>query len=447
MAKVAEKLGTPLMPWQREVADIALEYDPVTKKLFYREIDIVVPRQSGKTTLLLVLMVHRALMFGSRQNISYTAQDRNHARKKWEDDHVKILQESPFKDHFRVRLTNGNEAILWKNGSKHGITAVAKSSGHGDTLDMGVIDEAFAQKDHRMEQAYRPAMITRPMPQLWVISTAGEPDSVYLLEKVDNGREFVAQGRREHVCYFEWSAPDDADPSDPEVWKACMPALGHTVTLDAVAAEFAGMKLSEFKRAYLNQWVAQREEAVISPEQWAACLQPGSAVKAPVAFAFDVAPDRSMASIAVAGMEEMDRWQHIEVVENDRGTGWLVDRIEDLYHKHQPIAIACDASGPASSIVTELEERGLEIMTVTTGEHAKACGSFYDAVIGRQLAHLDDPVLMASVDAAAKRIVSDSWLWSRRNSLADISPLVAATLARWAYQTTPKNLDPASSVW
>ena len=52
VAQVAKALGTPLMPWQRMVADVALELDPATGRLAYRQIGLTVPRQSGKTTLL-----------------------------------------------------------------------------------------------------------------------------------------------------------------------------------------------------------------------------------------------------------------------------------------------------------------------------------------------------------------------------------------------------------
>ena len=76
VAKVAQALGTPLMPWQQHVADVALEIDPETGRLAYRELVLTVPRQSGKTTLILALAVHRAIGFGQPQRITYTAQTR-----------------------------------------------------------------------------------------------------------------------------------------------------------------------------------------------------------------------------------------------------------------------------------------------------------------------------------------------------------------------------------
>jgi hypothetical protein len=95
VAEVAEQLGTPFMPWQRQVADVAMELDPATGLLAYGEVDLTTPRQSGKTTLELAVLVHRCRTW-ARSRALYSAQDRIHARLKWEDDHVATLERSPF---------------------------------------------------------------------------------------------------------------------------------------------------------------------------------------------------------------------------------------------------------------------------------------------------------------------------------------------------------------
>ena len=51
------------------------------------------------------------------------------------------------------------------------------------------------------------------------------------------------------MCYFEWSAPDDADPFDPATWWACMPALGHTVDVETITADADDMDADEFRHA------------------------------------------------------------------------------------------------------------------------------------------------------------------------------------------------------
>jgi hypothetical protein len=183
----------------------------------------------------------------------YSAQSRIHAHKKWEDEHVATLKASPFAGEFSVRYQRGDEAIRWDNGSLHGITAPGEKSGHSEVLDLAVVDEAWAHEDARLEQGLSPTMITRPQPQLWVVSTAGTHRSLYLRGKVERGRVLAAEGGRS-TAYFEWAAPVGADPADPATWKSCMPALGHTVTEARIAAEFERLELADFCRAYLNRW-------------------------------------------------------------------------------------------------------------------------------------------------------------------------------------------------
>ena len=171
-ARIADLLSTPLMPWQRQVVDTALEVDPDTGLLVYRNVVVTVPRQAGKTTLLLAVMVWRALHEpGAR--IVYTAQDGQAARKKWRDDQVPALDRSSLRGMYDVRYSNGDESIRWRNGSLHEVISPTDRAGHGRQIDLAVVDEAFEFKDHRLDQGFSPAMITRPQPQMWIISTAG----------------------------------------------------------------------------------------------------------------------------------------------------------------------------------------------------------------------------------------------------------------------------------
>lgn len=429
------------MPWQRHVADVALEIDPDTGRLAYREIGLTVPRQSGKTTLILALAVHRALGFDTRQVITYAAQTRNDARIKWEDEHVLTLQSSVFKKLFSVRKTNGNEAILWRNGSKHGIVANTEKAGHGATLDLGFVDEAFSQVDDRMEQAFKPAMITRPQPQMWVVSTAGNDSSIYLKQKLVKGREQVDADGRKGLAYFEWSAPDDADPADPRTWRSCMPALGHTINEDAIAADFKSMQLIEFQRAYLNQWPDRSAvDPVISRHAWDAIADFNSEPAGSVIFGVDAAPDRSSAAIAVAGARP-DGVGHVEIsarggmVDARPGTGWLLARIVELNEKHRPHAWVLDPGSAAGSLLPALQENGIEPELVTGREMAQACGAFYEDVVETQgFRHRGQQVLNDAVASAQKRRAVDAWAWDKRFSDADISPLVAATLAHHGFR-------------
>jgi hypothetical protein len=104
----------------------------------------------------------------------------------------------------------------------------------------------------------------------------------------------------------------------------------------------------------------------------------------------------------------------------------------------RPARILCDAAGPAGSLIAEAARDGIAIDAVSTADHAKACGLLFDLAIGRRMRHLGDPLLEKALTGAERRDVGDgAWLWSRKNSLVDISPLVASTIALWA-AATPK---------
>jgi phage terminase large subunit-like protein len=420
------------MPWQADVLDTALEIDPDTGQLAYREVVLTVPRQSGKTTLQLAVMVHRALGFGGPQNIVYTAQDRNHALLKWSDEHVPALQRSPLNRLFTVRKRTGAEAVMWANGSRHSITAPTENAGHSQTLDLGMVDEAWARTDDRLEQGLSPTMITRPQPQLWVVSTAGTASSVWLRSKVDAGR-LAPQGRR--TAYFEWSADPESDPADPATWWDCMPALGYTITEATIQAEYDRLDRDAFLRSYLNLWPDEMPAAewlMITEQEWQACEDQRSEPVGRVAVALDVTPDRQWASIASAG-RRADGLTHIELIEHRAGTGWIVERLTALIGKWSPYCVVVDAGSAAGSLIPELEAAGVTITRPTVRDVAGAAGALFDATRPETLGvrHLGQLPLTRAVAGAVQRPLADAWTWNRRGSTVVISPLVACSLASW----------------
>ncbi|NBW21065.1 MAG: terminase, partial [Caulobacteraceae bacterium] len=402
VAIISERLGLPLMPWQQQVVDVALEIDPDTGRLAYRDVVVTVPRQAGKTTLLLAVMTWRALAWPG-QRITYTAQSGKDARLKWEDDQVPVLERSPFGEMFSVRKTNGSEAIRWRNGSLHTVISPTDTAGHGTQCDLGVVDEAFHLPDHRLEQGLKPAMITRDQPQLWVISTAGTPSSYYLKAKVERGRDAVRDGATSGLAYFEWCAEPEDDPADPRTWWRCIPSLGHTVTEDAIAAEQRSMEPAEFERAFLNRWTLQAFASKIPGRSWDACAGDTSPEPDDACFAVDIAPDRSAGSIVVCDGTTF------ELADRRQGTEWIIPRCIELWDRYHPVAFVMDGVGPAAAIVHELEAAGIRVEVTGAQDMASACGRFYDAVVNRKVRHTDQADLTTAVAGAATRKLGDRW--------------------------------------
>jgi phage terminase large subunit-like protein len=284
-----------------------------------------------------------------------------------------------------------------------------------------------------VEQSVKPAMMTRPEPQFWVVSTAGTTDSTYLNEKVDDGRQRAEKGQTSGVCYFEWSADPDADPLSPETWLTCMPALGHTVTIDTIEADQHTMPLSEFRRAYLNQRVDRRHtDPVIDIDLWRKAADERSQLDGDVVFAVDVTPDRSAASIAVAG-RRADGKRHVEVISAKPDVRWVADELVRLVERWSPVAVMIDPSGPAGGLLPALHERGIEPGLINARAMGQACALFYDLLHEGELVHLGQPALDSAVGGARRRRMRDAWAWSRDSVSVDISPLVAVTLALWGF--------------
>jgi hypothetical protein len=424
LAKFAAALGTRLMPWQQHVADVALEVDPATGRLAYRRVILTVPRQSGKTTLMLAMFLHRMLGMGSPQVASYAAQNGLDARMRLQREwHKQALQGSPaLRDTYTPSWATGAEALLFHNGSRLQVVAGTEKSGHGQTLDLAMVDEAFAQRDGRLEQALSPAMVTRPEPQLWFISTAGSPTDTWFREKVERGRESVdgSQG----LAFFEWSAPDDADIHDRAAWRACMPALGHTISEAVVAAECLGMAPDEFRRAYLNQWVDRGSDGAFEPSAWAELADPQAERGAQPVFAVAGAPDGSWTAIAVA-WHRPDGLAQVMMADYRPGTSWVEQRVAEL-RQWQGRVLVDTASRALVADATRLSEQ----------DQALADTALATAVEGRTVRHGNQPELNVA-ERAAGWVASGNTRRLNPKGSKDISPLRAAALALHGLNSQP----------
>jgi hypothetical protein len=147
----------------------------------------------------------------------------------------------------------------------------------------------------------------------------------------------------------------------------------------------------------------------------------------------DVSLERDVASIAVAG------WAGgkvlVEVADAGMGVAWLPERLVKLTESHTCLPVVVDSIGPAGAIVPRLQEWDLEVHATSTHEFAQSLGVFLDLIREDRLRHRGDPPLGHAVQGAATRPLSDARAWSRKASLNDVSPLVAASLAAWGLTT------------
>jgi hypothetical protein len=226
--------------------------------------------------------------------------------------------------------------------------------------------------------------------------------------------------------------------------------LGIRIEAEFIGREFAALPISEFRRERLGIWDDESAGAdwVIPLEAWQACADAGSEIEDPVVFAPDVSIDRSWASISAAGMRE-DGMAGVEVIDYRRGTSWVVPRLAELVERHGALAIGVDPGGPCGSLIPELEQLGVPLVTMSARDIAQGCGAFYDAVVEQRVRHRDQAELNAAVGAARKRPLGDAWAWARKGAASEITTLISATVALKTYTeaTASRPVDVASSVW
>jgi len=426
LAKVAAALGYSLFDWQRLVADVAMEHNDGTYQ--YRTVGVSVGRQNGKTALASARIAFELLQPG--HVVAFTAQDRNMARSKWEEHCELILTSSLAKRVRRVARANGQEALHMLNGSQYRVVTPNRKGARGLSLDLVVIDEALTH-DMQVIAALQPTLATKPNGQLWVLSNAGDANSTMLAHYRNLGHT-QQPGQDTRLCWQEWApAEDDFDHLDPQVWHQAIPTLTESkgVTLEAIAEAASTNEPESFTREYLNVWPALEAVAVISPDDWNALEQPDMPLGNDVVLGLDISPNRDHATIAACGRN--GDFTPVELVENRAYVGWVPARLVELWQKWRaPVVI--DGGAPAGSLIVELEKAGVQVIAIGMRDYARACGSFYDAVIDGTVSHLGDRLLTDAVHAASKRSLAEQWAWNRRSTV-DITPLVAVTLARWGH--------------
>ena len=352
--------------------------------------------------------------------------------------------------------------------------ARSRGSGRSFTCDCLVWDEAMILSDDQVG-ASMPTMSAVPNPQLWYLASAGYPDSTQLAMIRRRG----IRGGDPSLAYFEWSinphselCPRDErhgrrsnrfivcgehdDRDDPVSWAKANPALGIRITQEHVQRELNGMPPETFdiERLGAGKWPMDDEAwGAITQEQWDACeVEIKGGTVTPVCFAVDVTPDLSHATIAVAWQRPSDDRVIVEIPRdcNRRGTSWVIPRLLELRSRWRPLGIVMPKTAPASALINDAENRGIQLITASSAEEAQAFTLMVTGIQDKKIGQLgpdEAPDLRSAVRHAETRDIGDGMRgWSRKNSASNITPLTSATLAYWAFDKLRRNYDPLRSI-
>jgi phage terminase large subunit-like protein len=425
--ELANKIGMPLLPWQRFVLDDMLKIDKSGN--FIRKTSLVtVARQSGKTHLARMRILAGLFLFEEKSIIAMSS-NRNMALDTFRQV-ANTIEDNPFlaEQVRRIRYANGQESITLLNGARYEIVAATRDGSRGKTADLLYIDELREVSEEAFKAA-TPTTRARPNSQTLLTSNAGDAFSTVLNDLRERALSYPAKS----FGFYEYSAPIQARQNiyDRKFWAMANPALGHTVTEEAIEESIATNSIETTLTETLCMWI----DSQVSPWTFGsieACSD--SELQIPVGpttvFAFDVSPSKRSGAlvagqiidgkIAVGLMETFTSEVAIDELK-------MTNSIHEWSIKYRPRYIAYDKYATAS-IAQKLEQQGHKLIDISGQAFYQACGELSDALTNIRLVHQGQPEWVASMNNCAMKTNDGGWRIVRRKSAGDVTAAISTAM-------------------
>ena len=355
-------------------------------------------------------------------------------------DLVEIIEGTPMfaRRVLTISRGNGDEAIILKSGARCMFRARTRSGGRGLTAPKLILDEGFALKSEHVGSLL-PTLAAMRDAQVVTASSACKVDSEILRDDVERGRS----GGGPRQFYIEFADPrpgecatEDCDHNrkaegcaadDMDRLAAANPALGRRIMPDTLLALRRKMPPEEFVREFLG-WHDEpaKTTSELTVDRWTSA-HTDEAPRGLLRLALDVAPSHGWSSLVLCGGGVL------ELVDRRRGSGWVPDRVVDLCARHAIDVVTLDPAGPAGALIPDLEVAGVRLDLLDGRSSVQACSALVESIRSGRVQVRAAEAFTEAVAGAVPRKVGDGWKWSRVGSDVDISPLVAATWAAWAF--------------
>jgi phage terminase large subunit-like protein len=437
------QMGVAFDGWQHGIGQIALGKRKNGKyAATVGGVVLSIPRQVGKTFLVGMMIIALCILcpgltvlwtaHRTRTSTKTFKSMQGYVKRKRIAQHLKVSRSDG------IRATNGEQEIEFSNGSI--IMFGAREGGFGrgfDKVDVEVFDEAQILGEKALEDMVA-ATNQSEQPSgalLFFMGTPPRPSDPG--EEFANRRSRALAGHDKDIAYIEFSADDNADPDDQGQWELANPSFPDRTPLEAMQRMRANLTNDDsFRREALGIW-ATSSPRVIDEDSWKKVADAASMATERIVLAVDVAPNRSVAAVAIAGKRPDGLW-HVELDEHRTGADWVIPWIVERAAKNSLHAVVADEmsglvkwrNGRAYLGDTDVK---VTLAAAEGRDMAIACAQFYDAVVSPTtlLRHTDQPQVNVALSVARKRPLGGGWAWNRKDEESDITPIVAETLALW----------------
>ncbi|RQW83567.1 terminase [Micromonospora globispora] len=458
-----EKLRRSPWPWQRWLSIHAGELRPDGIPRFRRLI-VVVGRQSGKTREVEDLTLF--WIFDERQpSVLGTSTLTKYAKKPWQSAFKTALAIPELRDRMgenperkAMRKAAGEEEWWTADDCHYAIAASNAEGGRSMTNQRVIADEFAKQYNYDAYGAAYFSMDAVENAQYWALTTPdpkGEPYN----DLRGAALTFVETGIGDpSLGLFEWSAPEDADPTDLAALAQANPTLGRPggKSADRLLNEARGAvaKGGELLRTFKTEVMciqAGQLDPAIDPDAWRLCKDVGdlAAARSRLAACIDLTPDGTHATLAVAAVLEDGRVR-VETVAEWTGPTAASHLERDLpgwVEKLKPKVLGWFPAGPAAAVAAKVADRrkagvtgwpprGVTVEAIRA-EDTAACMGLAKEVTAGMLAHSGQDMLDAQVGPAEKLKRGDAWVFTRRGG-GNVDAVYAVAGAAHLARTLPK---------
>lgn len=425
---LAEKIGMPLMPYQKLVIEDMMKIDD-RDKFKRRTAILAIARQNGKTHLARMRILW-GLLNGER--IVAMSSNRNMALDTFREVVFTIESNEWLRAHLRgkPRMTNGSERVEFKNGGRYEVVAATKDGSRGKTADFLYIDE-LREITEEAWKAARP-VVRATGGVTWATSNAGDIYSTVL----NDMKSLALENPTDAFGWYEYSAemPNHGwnmkSIWDKKLWAQSNPALGHLIDEDSIAESIATTtKIEATLTETFCVWVDSQQSpwplgVIEDTSDSDLQIMPGR----PSVFAFDVAPHRKTAALVIGSLLEDGRiavgmvqtWRSDVGIDNVK----VASDIYNWYKKYRPTAVCYDKYATAD-IAVKLQMSNVPLREISGQAFYQACSETLDSFINNRLVHSGQPELVAHLNNCAMKQNDTGWRLIRRKSAGDISGAIS----------------------
>jgi phage terminase large subunit-like protein len=426
VSDLADKIGMPLLDWQRLVLEDMLRVD--AKGDFRRKtMGLLIARQNGKTHLARMLILAHLFLWDSKMVIGMSS-NRNMALDTFRQVANAILDNDFLKDQVKqIRYANGQESITTLKGNRYQIVAATRDGSRGLTANFLFIDELREISEEGWKAARPTTRATGG--QTLVCSNAGDAYSIVL----NDLRERALSYPSPTLGWYEYSAPPHCKVDDRNAWAMANPSLGKLIDEETLEEAVATNPINNTRTEMLCQWVDSMTspfttQMVTDTSDSNLQITPGGNI----VFAIDVSPSKRSGALLAGKLNQatgkielglMQLWTSDVAIDDLK----MAADVHAWAQKFKPRVIMYDKYATAS-IAQRLQQSGQKLEDCSGQSFYQACGEILDAFVNVRLVHSGQKELTESWFSVGAKTNDAGWRIVRRKSAGDVTSAICSAM-------------------